>query len=134
MKTVVSTLSRTAVVLFAVCAMSFAPNTDTPGKSAENPTELKYIGSIENRPQFQLSLNNSESDEFSIIIRNRNNEILHKDSIKGANISRKYLLNLEDGDTSGVTFEIVSKKSKARAAYTINETSRLVQDVSITAL
>ena len=133
MKTVISTLSRTAIVLLAVFTMSFSPNTGKPGKN-ENPAELKYIGSVDSRPKFQLSLNNSESDEFSIIIRNKSNEIIYKEKIKGANISRKYQLNLEDGDFSGVTFEVVSKNTKARAAYTINETSRLVQDVSITAL
>lgn len=134
MKTVISTLSRTAIVLLAVFTMSFSPATGTPGKSNENPAELKYIGSIDSRPQFQLSLNNTDSDEFAIVIRNKTNDIIYKERIKGTNISRKYQLDLEDGNTSGVTFEVVSKKTKARSIYTINETSRLVQDVSITAL
>lgn len=133
MKTVISTLSRTALVLVAVFSMSFSTNTGTPGK-AEIPAELKYIGSFENQPQFQLSLNNTEADEFVITIRNKNSEVIYKEKIKGANISRKYQLNTEEFDSTGITFEVVSKKTKSRVAYTVNETSRLVQDVSITAL
>ena len=133
MKTVINTLSRTAIVLLAVFTMSFTTNTGTPGK-ADNPTELKYLGSVNSQPRFQLSLNNTESDEFVITIRNRNSEVIYKEKIKGANVSRTYQLNTEEFDATGVTFEVVSKKTKSRIAYTVNETSRLVQDVSITAL
>ena len=132
MKTVISTLSRTAIVLLAVFTMSFSTNTGNPGKS-EIPAELKYLGNRDNQPQFQLNINNNESDEFIITIRNRSNEILYKERIKGANLSRKYQLNLEDFGSNGITFEVVSKNTKSRVAYTVNETSRLVQDVSITA-
>ena len=133
MKTVINTLSRTAIVLLAIFTMSFTTNTGTPGK-ADNPTELKYLGSVNSQPRFQLSLNNTESDEFLITIRNRNSEVIYKERLKGANVSRTYQLNTEEFDATGVTFEVVSKKTKSRIAYTVNETSRLVQDVSITAL
>ena len=133
MKTVINALSRTAIVLVAIFTMSFSTNTGTPGK-AENPAELKYLGSFNSQPQFQLNLNNTEADEFVITIRSRNNEVLYKERIKGTNVSRKYQLNTEEVNSTGVTFEVVSKKTKSRIAYTVNETSRLVQDVSITAL
>lgn len=133
MKTVISTLSRAAIVLVAIFTMSFSQTTGTPGNS-DKPAELKYIGSVDSQPQFQLSLNNTEADEFVVTIRNKNSEVIYKERIKGANISRKYRLNTEEFDSSGVTFEVVSKKTKSRIAYTVNETSRLVQDVSITAL
>lgn len=133
MKTVINTLTRSALVLFAVFTMSFTTNTGTPGKST-NPAELKYIGSVDNQPQFQLDLNNTESDEFLIVIRNKNSEVIFKEKIKGANISRRYRLNLEEYNFTGVTFEVVSKNTKSRIGYTVNETSRLVSDVSITAL
>ncbi|HKH59902.1 MAG TPA: hypothetical protein VKA49_03670 [Flavitalea sp.] len=132
MKTVISTLSRTAIVLLAVFTMSFSTNPETHGKS-EIPAELKYLGSRDNQPQFQLVLTNTESDEFVVTIRNKGNEVIYKEKIKGANLSRKYQLNLDDADATGVTFEVVSKTTKSRVAYTVNATSRLVQDVSITA-
>ena len=133
MKTVISTLSRIAIVMVAVFTMSFSQTTGNPDKK-ENPAELKYIGSVDSQPQFQLSLNNTESDEFVITIRNKAGEVIYKERIKGANISRKYQLNTEESNSTGVTFEVVRKKDKSRIAYTVNETSRLVQDVSITAL
>lgn len=133
MKTVINTLSRTAIVLVAIFTMSFTTNTGTPGK-ADNPSELKYLGSVNSQPRFLLSLNNTETDEFVITIRNKESEVIYKERIKGANVSRTYQLNTEEFDSTGVTFEVVSKKTKSRIAYTVNETSRLVQDVSITAL
>src|SRR5688500_13757453 len=98
MKTVISTLSRTALLLMAVFTMSFSTNTGTPGKS-DIPAELKYLGSFDNQPQFQLSLNNTEIDEFAITIRNRNGQVIFKEKIKGASISRKYQMNTEELDS-----------------------------------
>ena len=133
MKTVVSTLSRIALVLVAVFTMSFSQTPGTPG-TTENPAELKYIGSIDNQPQFKLSLNNTESDEFLIVIKNKGGEVIYKERLKGANISRKYQLQTDDNNATGITFVVSSKNGKSRVAYTVNETSRLIQDVSITAL
>jgi hypothetical protein len=133
MKTVISTFSKLAIVVVAFFTMSFTVPTGNPGKS-ENPAELKYLGSVNSNPRFQLNLNNAESDEFVITIRDRNTEVIYKERIKGANISRRYQLNTEDYTSEGVTFEVVSKKTKSRIAYTVNETSRLVHDFSITAL
>src|SRR5687768_7843296 len=100
MKTVISTLSRTAIVLLAVFTMSFSTNPGNPGKSGV-PSELKYLGSRDNQPQFLLILANTESDEFVITIRSKTNEVIHKEKIKGANLSRKYQLNLDDADATG---------------------------------
>jgi hypothetical protein len=133
MKAVISTVSKIVLLVVAVFTMSFAQTPGTPG-TTENPAELKYIGSVDNQPQFKLSLNNTESDEFLIVIKNRSGEVIYKERVKGANISRKYQVNTDDNNASGVTFEVTSKKGKARVAYAINETSRLIQDVSITAL
>lgn len=127
------TLSKAVLVLVAVFTMSFSQTTGKPG-NAENPAELKYIGSKDNQPQFQLNLNNTEADEFLIMIRSKSGEVIFKERIAGSLVSRKYQLNTEDFDTSGYTFEVVSKKSKSRIVYSVNETSRLVQDISITAL
>lgn len=133
MKTVMNTFSKMAIVVMAVLTMSFTQTTGTPEK-IENPAELKYLGSNDNQPRFQLNLNNTESDEFTITIRNRNNEVLYREKLKGANVSRKYQLNTEELNTSGLTFEVISRKNKSRVVYAVNETSRLVQDVSITTL
>jgi hypothetical protein len=133
MKTVMNTLSRTAVILLAIFTMSFSQNTGTPGK-AENPAELKYIGSKNNQPQFQLNLNNTESDEFLIMIKSRTGEVIFKERVSGSFVSRKYQLDTEDLNGNGFTFEVISKKSKSKIAYSVSETSRTVQDISITAL
>jgi hypothetical protein len=133
MKTTMNTLSKTIIVLAAVFSMSFSTTTGTPEKK-ENPVELKYIGNKDNQPMFQLNLNNTEIDEFNVIIRNKDREVIFKEKVKGSLVSRKYKLNLEDFSAAGFTFEVVSKATKARTTYTVNETSRLVQDISVTAL
>ena len=133
MKTLINILSKTVIVLVAIFTMSFSQTTGTPGKT-ENPVELKYIGSKDNQPQFQLNLNNTEADDFVVTIRNKTGEIVYKERVSGSLVSRKYQLNTDDYTASGFTFEVLSKKTKTKTAYSVSETSRLVQDISITAL
>jgi hypothetical protein len=134
MKTVMNTLSKTIIVLTAVFTMSFSQANATPGNPEDPAAELKYIGSKDNQPQFQLNLNNTEPDEFVVTIRNKVGEVIYKEKLKGSLVSRKYQLNTDEYNTTGFTFEVQSKNTKSRVTYAVNETSRLIQDVSITAL
>jgi hypothetical protein len=68
------------------------------------------------------------------MIKSRTGEVIFKERVSGSFVSRKYQLDTEDLNGNGFTFEVISKKSKSKIAYSVNETSRTVQDISITAL
>jgi hypothetical protein len=102
--------------------------------SDDIPAELKFIGNKNNGMQFQLNLNNTESDEFTVTIKSKTGEILYREKIQGNYLVRVYQLKTDDFNTTDFTFEVVSKKNKSRVTYKVNETVRMVQDVSITAL
>ena len=98
---------------------------------SENPTELKYIGNVNNHPRLQLSLNNGENDEFVITITDLSGNALYTENVAGKQLVRTYQLNTDELDASVVNFNVYSKKTGSSVFYKVNNNPRYVQDVVI---
>ena len=131
MKNVTRNLSIVAllVALTLSTTTSFAKtNGETPVSSA---LELKFIGNHENQPVFELKLANKEADEFFIVIRDEYGSLLYSAKVKGTNITRKFMLNEEIGDTN-LFVEVKSKNSNKTESYKIGKTYSYTEEPVIT--
>jgi len=120
MKNVTRNLSIVALLFaftLATTATFANTNTENPGTST---IELKFIGKHENQPVFELSLANKDADEFSIVIRDEYGSLLYSGKVKGTNITRKFMLNEEIGDTN-LYVEVKSKKNNKAETYKISK-------------
>lgn len=95
------------------------------------PVELKFIGNIENKPVFQLTFSNPVETEFTVVVRDKYNNVFYKEIVKGGNISKKFLLNIEELGDATIEFEITGKKTDKTVIYEVNKKSRVVEDVVI---
>lgn len=118
-------------------ATVFAVGSTSPVKANDEkkaiPVELKYLGNIENKPVFQLTLSAADENEFTIVVRDEYNTVLYRDNLSG-NATKKFLLNTEELAGVGVQFEITGKKSFKTVTYEVNKSSRLVEDVVVNKL
>jgi hypothetical protein len=95
------------------------------------PVELKFLGSIEKQPVFELTFKNAEESEYTVIVRDEFSNVLYRDKIKGGTVTKKFILNTEElGDTK-IQFEIVGKKTENTVVYEVNRESRLVEDLTV---
>lgn len=121
------------ILLSAFCSISFA-QIPVAKSSKEAAMELKLVSYMKSGPLFQLNVNNKEKDDYFISIRDENNDVLFSESIKGENLSREYLVNLEGADFNDpgfkVSFEIRSKKLHKTTTYKINNRV-LAEDIQI---
>ena len=69
MKTTMRNSAFLGIVLFAALSVSSVVKANDSKDSANTKIEFKYVGKVENQPLFQLSLNNPESDEYTIRFR-----------------------------------------------------------------
>lgn len=122
------------MMLMAVIAFTFAFSTTTLANGEKNPRstsiELKFIGHYENQPVFQLNLNNTAEDEFSITFRDEYGNVLYAGKVKGSNISKKFMLNEEIGDNV-VNVEVKGKKSDKAEVYQINRNRSYVEETVV---
>ena len=126
-----SLLTNTRIV--PVLALTiFAVAFTLPAVAAEStpvPVELKYIGQYNNQPVFELNMNGSEEKEFTVIIRDENNNVLYKENLKGETIRKKFMLDVEELGSSNLKFEIIGKKSARSFVYEVNKNSRQSENV-----
>ena len=89
-------ISRTNYRLFALAFAALFCVTFMPSASATNvynnfPVSIKYLGTTQNAPIFELAFTNEAVQEFEIIITDKFNTI-YKESIKGMGLVRKFQL------------------------------------------
>ena len=104
------TLLKSAIalsILFATISTSaFAGNT--------NPvTDLTVVGTIQSQPVYELRINNEAYGEYTIVITDEFGVVLHEETVKGVNISRKYQIDTAELGTTGVRFEVVAVSHKS---------------------
>jgi len=116
------------MLTFSVASVeSFADN------KSDNPVELKYLGSVNSQPVFLLNLNNNESDEFVVTLKDRAGNVLYSETLKGKLVSKKYRLDTDDS-ASEIRFEVSSKKDNTKTVYTVVRNTHVVEDVAINKL
>jgi hypothetical protein len=125
------------LMMFALITLTLGFSTITlandEGK-AKNITDLKFIGNMENQPVFQLSLNNTEDDEFTVTFRDDAGNVLFTDKFKGANISKKFLLKTEEFGDTALNVVVKSKKHNSTEVYAINRSHSYVEETVVNKL
>ena len=120
-----------AIALAVVFASSFSSPALANDDKKAIPVEMKFIGSFENQPVFQLNFSNAEENEYTIVVRDEFNNVLYRDNVKGENITKKFRLNTEElGDVS-IKFEITGKKTEKSVVFEVNKKSRVIDDLVI---
>lgn len=104
------------------------------GGKNKNNTELRFIGNMENQPVFELTLNNTEEDEFIVTFRDETGNVLYSDKFKGANISQKFMLKSEDFGDTALNVTVKSKKNNTTDVYTINRSHTYVEETVVNKL
>lgn len=128
-----SVLKNTGLaVLMAVVALTLSvsvkANNDKDKKGLN--TELKFVGVLNNQPVFQLNLNAEEAEEYIISITGENGTLFYIDKVKGTNITRKYAINEEVGD-SKLRIEVRSRTSNKKEVYNIERVQNFVEETVV---
>src|SRR5450432_2849058 len=85
--------------LFTLCVMGLSQATFA-GSKTDSPIEFKFIGKVDSHPVFQLNLNNNESEEYFISIRDANYNSLYSEKVRAneTNFSRKYRVDVNEDE------------------------------------
>lgn len=132
MKKAMKTYGFFTVALLAL-TLAFSTVTfanDDKGKN-NNVTELKFIGNVENQPVFELNLNNKTEDEFTVTFRDEYGNVLYTDRLKGANISRKFMLKAEEFGDAALKVVVRSKNGNQTEVYSISRSHSYVEETTV---
>jgi hypothetical protein len=103
-------------------------NGDTPA------TQLKYIGSVEHQPLFQLNLDGSKEEYYYISIKDQQGQVLYNEKVKAKTFTRTFRLDTDDLGDAVLTVEVRSYNSNKPEVFTINRKTRFVEENSVSKL
>ncbi|WP_407522009.1 hypothetical protein PDL71_13675 [Lacibacter sp. MH-610] len=106
------TIKSAALGLVALVAVNFASATPTP---YNNAAELKLVGRANNQPLYQLNINNTTAQEVVVIVKDVQGEVLHYEVLKGTNLSRTFLLNVDASQEADLRVEVINRNSRNKA-------------------
>lgn len=134
------TINKTRIIamgLFTLCTLGLT-NVTFAGIKNNDPVEVKFISEINNLPVIQLNLNNSESGEYCIIIKDMNYHILYCEIMKGVDLSRTVKLNMDKEElrTPGfmVHVEVTSSETRNTEVFNINNPGLVSERTGISKL
>jgi hypothetical protein len=117
-------------------AFSFMTTVALAGTEKKDPpaAELKYIGNVKNQPVFQLDLNSPQEDEFLISIKDQFGETLYSEKVKAKVFVRKFRLDTDNLNDAVLRVEVRTAKNHKPAVFTINRSSRFIEEASVSKL
>lgn len=123
-----------ASVTFASLILFLTPSTVHAADEVKNPpAEIKYIGSVDSKPIFQINFANLNSDEVNLTLKDQYGTVIYADLIKDKNYSRKIQLENVDSDLK-LTLTLRSKAGTQTQQFKINKNVRVIEDVVVAKL
>lgn len=119
--------------IIAVMAIAISNTASATEKKPLNNTSavLSYAGKINSQPVFQLDLNNLNNEKYSIVLRDEFGTVLYEETVSGVNISRKYMLDVEEFRGVDVNFEVRSLTNPAATNFTVRNSVNIVTESRI---
>jgi len=132
MKSYIKNLFLAAIVLtFSGLSFTAIAGSDEQSKTVE----LKYVGTINNKPVFQLIILEGASDkEYTLSITDEFGNTLYKSAVKN-NSSKKFMINTDEVNLDdAIKFELVGRTTNKKITYEINRISRTMEETAVVAL
>ena len=120
-----------AIALMAVLTTAFVSPAMANDEKNTIPVELKFVGNLKEQPLFHLVFNSTEESQFTITIRDAYGNVFYKETVKGSQFIKKFLLNIDDLDEGKVKFEISSKSYDKPVVFEVNNSTRYVETYSV---
>jgi hypothetical protein len=130
MKTNIKNYGIAALFVALSLVSATAVKANDEGKTTST-IELRFIGNLENQPVFLLNLANAEQEEFTITFRDEYGNVLYSDRVKGANISKKFMLNTDEIGNDILSVDVKAKKSGKVETFKINRSIVYVNETVV---
>ena len=134
MKAIINAKSITAALII-ILIMGFTGPAVSQDKSA-TPVELQYMGKYSSGPLFHLKLNNSDTGEFVIRVKDGDGNLLFSETLKGNNLTRNYGIDVSEDDLYSfkAQFEVTNVKTKETSVYKVSNNNRVISDIIVAKL
>ena len=126
-----------SLILLSVVTVSLFPHAAlAQGQFNETPTQasIKYMGLVEEKLLFNVSIENKEAERCWISIVDENGEVFYKQEFKEAKYTKTFGINKDEIEGKNLVFVLVKGKSKQEHVFNVSTNSRVIEDVVVAKL
>jgi hypothetical protein len=122
--------------LAGIFLMSLSSSAQAQDKESQsvNPVEIKYLGTIDDQPVFQLDFDNAYEKNVKLSITDENGLLLYGGRTNEKKFSKKFKFEKAGIDPVKLTFTLTTGKEKQSQVFEINTKVWTVKDVVVTRL
>ena len=103
-------------------------------KANASVVEIRYLGSVDNQPIFQVAFDNEKQENVHVSITDENGIELFGGKFKEKRFSKKFRFEKLDTDPFKLKFTLTSDNEKLSQVFEVNTKVWTVQDVVVTKL
>jgi hypothetical protein len=130
MKTKIS-IRLFAIALIAMFTTVFVSPAMANDDKKAIPVELKFVGTMKEKPLFHLIFNGTEEKEYTITVRDVYGNVFYKETVKGTSFMKKFLINTDEFDETELKFEVSSKSYDKAVVFEVNNHSQYVENIVV---
>jgi len=132
MKKINSAIRIATLAILALLATVNINAADSLGIRNTIPAELTYEGMISKDPLFSLNIAGTTTDEdYYISVADTWGNVLYRETVKGAQINRKFLFKSEEIGDETLYLSVSCRKVRQPLVYEISRTTRAVEEFTI---
>jgi hypothetical protein len=137
MKKAINQIRITATGLMIIFLASMFTPASATGRT-DSSANLKFVGTFKNQPMFELSLNNVDDEEYMVLIKDGNSDVLYSGKLKGKNLSKKYQFDTFGDDFNSISFNVrfvvTNLKTNQTSTFNVVKDVRQVEDILVAKL
>ena len=118
----------------SLVAFSFIPARANAQDPSPSGVVIRYIGSINNQPVFQIEFENQNAEAYNVSIKDEVGNTLYNEKFKDKKFSKKFQFERSTTDDMKLTFTLSGQKQRLTQVFEVNTSVRTVEDVVVTKL
>lgn len=130
---ILARLMKPAAAALLLLVLTTAP-AHAADKPKDSPVAVRYLGSPEGKPLFQITVNNPQGDEVALTVRDEEGYILYTDVVKDTTYIRTLKFDGMDTDRLKLTLSLRTKKDSQTQTFEIIKSTRTVEDIAVVSL
>jgi hypothetical protein len=130
MKAMLSAAAVAAVMILSTGSAQ-AGGEKNNGEKSIIPIEVKYIGSQNEQPVLEVSLDNASGEEFKVTLRDENGELLYSGSFNNKKFVKRFQFDNGSSNPMRILLTISNKKLSQTETFEISKNRQIIEDVVI---
>jgi hypothetical protein len=124
------------IFLAAILMLGIIPAVSAQTSNKTNPAvvDIKYLGSVDNQPIFQVEFDNASQENIHVSITDEDGNVLYGEKFRDKKFSRKFKFEKSNSDPFKLKFTLTGDNAKLSQVFEVNTKVWTVQDVVITKL